>query len=357
MPVTLRDARAIPEKALSVSRHGHLVLYTYRLWAQGLFDEYPQLKNLRGTIFDERTGEIVSLPFHKFFNLGERDMLSGERLWWAPKLDGYLVQLTCYDEQLVMASRTSLNPEGRVVRWARQVLDPLYYDLARQHPELTLLFELRVPGAPEITTPAREHRIDFLIARSKQPPYGYVLPEELGVPGVQWHPIDRSDLDAFIREVRSRQLDEGVVLFDGDDLLKVKTAWWFEATSVLKAGDPLKAYAAGMLDDFCALMALRNGAEDLKARFNRARSRLASVLHSELEKARQAPDRKTAALRLQQIARACPTLGGFVLSAVFAALDDPEVDMLHLLLELTARKMRFDELEQLLPQLEMATAA
>ena len=55
-------------------------------------------RELRGIAFDAVTGDIVSRPYHKFFNLGERDDTSIEALdlskdhFWLDKLDGSMVR-------------------------------------------------------------------------------------------------------------------------------------------------------------------------------------------------------------------------------------------------------------------------
>lgn len=87
-----------------------LVLFNYVGTAKpSLFKDGRQ--ELRGIIFDESTGEIVSRPFHKFFNFGEEPGTDLKSLAYKPfkvyeKIDGTMIHFFKWDGRIHAASRS-----------------------------------------------------------------------------------------------------------------------------------------------------------------------------------------------------------------------------------------------------------
>lgn len=93
---TLQDALATLEgrKEFIVARYDGVVTINYVVQLPDSFDGIRV--NFRGVTFDERTGEIISLPFHKFFNVNQTDETQWDRIKDCQaevyeKLDGTLI--------------------------------------------------------------------------------------------------------------------------------------------------------------------------------------------------------------------------------------------------------------------------
>ena len=100
--------------------------------------------NSRGLILDCKTGEVIALPFPKFFNWGE-----GGRTTIAPiqsiteKIDGSLGILYRETGAFKIATRGAFNSEQAL--WATAFLNS-HFDLSGLEVELTLLFEIVYPA-------------------------------------------------------------------------------------------------------------------------------------------------------------------------------------------------------------------
>ncbi|MFX4798009.1 hypothetical protein ABTB70_18940, partial [Acinetobacter baumannii] len=94
--------------------HQGMVLLTYLFHDAKLFAQEPLARELRGAVWEEATGDLLSRPFPKFYNLGEplaprlEGTLSGSGALVAPKVDGFLVQAFLRGKEVVKASRLSL---------------------------------------------------------------------------------------------------------------------------------------------------------------------------------------------------------------------------------------------------------
>lgn len=122
---------------------GDLVLFNYTTSAQyaGRWNWFEL--NSRGLILNIKTGEIVALPFPKFFNWGE-----GGRTTDAPitsiteKIDGSLGILYRADNSYRIATRGMF--EGEQALWATNYLNQ-HFKLDGLEDALTLLFEIIYP--------------------------------------------------------------------------------------------------------------------------------------------------------------------------------------------------------------------
>lgn len=123
---------------------GDLILFNYTALAQ-YSDRWNWFElNSRGLILDIKTGEVVALPFPKFFNWGE-----GEKITDAPiqsiteKIDGSLGILYRKNDEFRIATRGAFNSEQ--ARWATEYLNT-HFDLSGLEANLTLLFEIVYPA-------------------------------------------------------------------------------------------------------------------------------------------------------------------------------------------------------------------
>jgi len=104
----------------------------------------PWEKECRGIIFDFETGKILSRPYHKFFNLNEREESSNPDLSkphvLLEKLDGSMIRAFKTKDRWIWGSRageTFLTPQ--VERFVKNY--PQYQQLVELFDDNTFLFE------------------------------------------------------------------------------------------------------------------------------------------------------------------------------------------------------------------------
>lgn len=98
-------------RLLIVRNWKNLVLLNYsNLLQYGKYRWTDFLRTCRGIVFD-RTGNLLSFPFHKFFNINENDEVRYENVaTWTTKsvtekVDGVLIQVFKHDGDIIWASR------------------------------------------------------------------------------------------------------------------------------------------------------------------------------------------------------------------------------------------------------------
>lgn len=296
----LREALelAASTKAFAVNRHGGMVLVTYLYHDRQIFAAHPLARELRGAVWEEESGELLSRPFHKFYNLGEplaprlEGPMAGEGALVAPKVDGFLVQAFLREGRVVKASRQSLTM-GLIRPLVEDLWTQAHDALVRQVSEAlgssTLLFELVHPKAV-ILQKGQTPGLHLLAAR-RLADGQYVVPmspwakEALGggerdleeaagplPPGIlaaRWHlpeevfgedPTWEEALKAVrahaLREKGWESLEGAVALLEGGELVKLKTPWAFWVAALLMdfARTVLEAIADDRADDLGALL-------------------------------------------------------------------------------------------------------
>lgn len=121
--------------------------YTAKTQAERRWTRETEL--CRGLIVDASTGDIVSRPFRKFFNIGERpgQAIPDETFVAYEKVDGSLgISYPAGDGRIAIATRGSFtSPQARR---ATDLLHRRYPGAAsgmQEHPEYTFLFEIVLP--------------------------------------------------------------------------------------------------------------------------------------------------------------------------------------------------------------------
>lgn len=327
---TLQEAERIAQetRAFSVRRKGNLVLFNYLYSDPEVWSAYPTSRNLRGTVYEEPTGKVVSLPFHKFFNLGEplAPKLSGpipDNVLVARKFDGYLIQSFVYEGKVHLASRHSFD-YPLIRRALESVWEKRHEEFALAIEEeiggLTLLWEVIHPDFPVLELP-EEPKLVLLAARSIHSGE-YFFPnlwdkdlDRIGVydlptserflrpgevadwlkaktafPGVttweELHEMVRSleGVEGFVAAFYSvaEEPQEGFTLFRQNlEFVKLKTRWAFVVSSVLSrpGRSIVQAVAEDKLDD---LLAAFHGQEDRVRKISEAGSHLVSLYRKAL---------------------------------------------------------------------------
>lgn len=259
-----------------VRKAGGLVLISYRERAG--FTETPwdgEARELRGIVYAEATGEVVSRPFHRFFNLGDprcafspdRPLVAGDLL--ARKVDGRLLQVFAFQERPWFASRGSpllsgVEEASRRRAWTRDH-DTLVHRVFEALGPVTLLFEVVDPERPVMELP---EAAAVLLSVRHIPTGRYWFPGaspeldallgDLSLPRLSYRPAGEGTLGGLHRAVREEQGREGYVLWLAEgDFVKMKTDWALGFMRERRAfQDQLQGFARALLeeqlDDFIA---------------------------------------------------------------------------------------------------------
>lgn len=223
-----------------------LILFNYNNWAQSVpaAQWKPLLRLCRGVIFTEK-GELVSLPYHKFFNLNELPednidrIASLEVASITEKIDGVLVQAVMWKGEQIWASRHNFfTPPAQIARqfWGKAPIPDGF----------TLLFEVVSPSVRQKTMICYEgSALWYLGCRSLSdfslyqgpPPQEVTLSRGVRVTPTHVH----TDLREFVRYIMARDGTryEGVVLQfaeeKGNHLVKVKGIEYQQRVRLLRS--------------------------------------------------------------------------------------------------------------------------
>lgn len=189
----------------------------------------PASLQCRGIKFDS-DGNVIARPFHKFFNVGEKEQ-QNEIDWQKPhiildKLDGSFVHPALIDDKLVFMTRMGITEQAKqALACASQGILDFCYELMKS--KITPLFEYTAPDN-RIVIKYDTTSITLLAARhfnsGEYVPYDDLrkLSDKFKIPLVTNHgSID--DPKSFIEESRKITGKEGfVIMFEDGHCLKLK---------------------------------------------------------------------------------------------------------------------------------------
>lgn len=185
-------------------------------------------KNFRGVIFEEETGEMLSLPFHKFFNLNQREEFSFEKFKERKakifeKMDGSMVQFFKYKGNLQsstrMSNETRQSTTGLKLALENKRLKESIEDSIDNG--LTPIFELVSPKN-QIVIAYPKTKLVYLSSRGRKNG-DYYFEEK--------YEDKSSCLNFEFKEIYShldKENYEGYVCYFEDEILKVKTQWYLQ---------------------------------------------------------------------------------------------------------------------------------
>jgi RNA ligase len=202
----------------------------------------PEARECRGSAYDEE-GNLVSRPLHKFFNMGEKDYLTPEKLKERTdvaavfdKLDGSMVATAWVNGDMVWRSKKSFDSD--IVKLTHE----FFADQANVGIEefayycafygMTAIFELTHPKA-QIVVPQDKVQLRLLHVRDNLTGnYVMLNPnhevwtriQELNVPVVHRH---KMTMEHVIDSLATMEYAEGyVVQFMDGDMVKMKCPWY-----------------------------------------------------------------------------------------------------------------------------------
>ena len=197
-------------------------------------------RECRGIIFDSKTGDIIRRPFHKFFNVNEREETQDHVVDLSrphailEKLDGSMIAPFIVDGQMIWGTKMG----------ATDVAKPVQEFVARNPEYITFADEAIDNGwTPIFEWCSRKQRIvldyfedQLVLTGLRNMNTGvYALHGNLEAIGLAYAiPVVRqfepqTDMKAFLEYVRDLEDLEGfVVRFDNGHMLKLKCHWYLQ---------------------------------------------------------------------------------------------------------------------------------
>lgn len=189
-------------------------------------------RELRGIVFDSKTGEVISRRFHKFFNFGEREDLANVDL---SKPHHFLVKLD--------GSMITPIPLGNHIRWGTKMgitevamqaevfvaKNPKYQEFAKFLIDLGLtpIFEWCSRQQRIVLDYAEDDLILLAIRNNKTGEYSSYPAVKFDAMRFQIPFVERvsvfGDMENIVKQIRSWEDAEGVVLqFEDGHMVKIK---------------------------------------------------------------------------------------------------------------------------------------
>lgn len=197
----------------------------------------PIRTQFRGICFDKETGECVRLPFHKFFNYGEVENTEfnfDEDFYMMAKLDGSLVAPYLVGDRLIWGTKsgeTDMSQEILDVLAELPYWDGLYDFVLHMLTEgFTPMFEY---VSPKNRIVVKYDQPDIVLIGVRCIKTGrYMSPDKFrvynatrNIPIVNMLCIKG---DEIIERVRGWEDAEGVVLYQNQNFIKLKSLWYVQ---------------------------------------------------------------------------------------------------------------------------------
>ena len=252
------------------------VIFHYRIYPHidGLWDN-QYLRESRGITFNINTGKLISLPFHKFFNIGEvketqKSILFSECSEYVvfDKIDGSLIIVELdNDGKLVCRTKRSYdNEQAKLANYilknkSKQFKDYLKYCIMKGY---TPMFEL-VTDIPSMRIVVKYDESDFYFLCLRYNKTGEYIIEDLPrfddvkYPSLLYF-YDTISLEKYLDELENNKNIEGVVglCLDNGVFFKYKIDWYLSrhrAKDILKAPKSfIELFIDGKLDDIYSLL-------------------------------------------------------------------------------------------------------
>jgi len=239
--------------------YGDYILFSYTFVDPTIYEKHPEAIEIRGITFHKETKDIVSRPFPKFFNFGEKMCtVSADDYGIAnEKYDGSLIQVSKYNDDLIVGTKGSLDPESQFIKESRKIIENSnnIKELINDYEEYTILFELIGPDF-RIVLPYKENKLVLIGLRHKKTGK-LVGPEEL-MEIAKHYDLDvaeikyKGKIKDIQEQVRPLENIEGVVAYTENGICKIKTEWYLKNHQIFKLGKKkiIQMYLNNELDDY-----------------------------------------------------------------------------------------------------------
>lgn len=243
MKITLDKALKEVEnnRFFKVLSEGDLVKVSYRYNAPSVFDT-PLKREFRGITFSKETGEVVSRPYHKFFNLREAEESEEEKLKnrtfiAREKLDGTMLHPVLINGEVKLLTQKAFsNPQTekgeelllknpKLYRAVKELLSKGYTPIFEL---ISPQFQLVIPYDREklILTEVRDNRTGKYLLEERE--------EELKEMGFKIPPKRVGNLKKLKEKIEKVEGLEGFVLKDFSQrepfplFVKLKSPWYYK---------------------------------------------------------------------------------------------------------------------------------
>lgn len=220
---------------------------------------YKALIEMRGLHFINETGEILSRPFHKFFNINERpetnvDTLNFENSNIVEKFDGSMIQISSFKNSDQLFIGTKMGSETEVAKLAQKMIGSKLDDLLIEDKENTHMFEF-CSDENQIVIYHEEPKLVYLGSRNKiSGEYNQSLRSDISNVNLNIELL--KPLDVNLTEVKTKWKNrEGVIVsWPNGNKVKMKTEDYLRKHSnVFISNNPKKMLLLSInneVDDF-----------------------------------------------------------------------------------------------------------
>lgn len=296
-------------------------------------------RECRGIIFDNETGDIIRRPFHKFFNVNERDETQESRIDLSrghvilDKLDGSMIAPFIVNGKMIwgtkMGATEVAEPVEEFVKNNPQYVD-LTHHLINYGDGWTPIFEWCSRKQRIVLDYAEDQLILTAIRNMKTGEYSSFRNvqkhgEEHNIPVVRaFEP--QTDMKEFIEYTAGLENTEGfVVRFDDGHMIKLKSHWYVQIhkakEAILQDRNIVQLILEEHLDDVKAHLSAedRDRLTQFESDFNVAiNNTINQILTDIVDISQRGIDRKTFAIE------EAPRINGYQRLIIFALWDiDP----------------------------------
>jgi len=255
----LREVKEIAFKEETLPNGDQVTILSYMIGHPALWD-IPLAKECRGITFDSHTGQLLSRPFPKFFNVGEREdtqphvlmkRLGDEDLFEVvEKKDGSMITPVLSGGKLFLKTKKSFYSD--VAKYATEALEA--EENAELKERMVSYLEWGLTPIYEFTSPDNQVVIDY----GSKPRFSLICTRDMKTGELDYCETDLEVYPYSLEEtlelcqttpLRDR---EGFVIHIGSDLYKIKGSWYLEnhrLRTCLRERDIFDMMMAETLDD------------------------------------------------------------------------------------------------------------
>lgn len=228
-------------------------------------------REARGITFSAHSGNVLSRPLHKFFNIGERETTQAHKLDWSKvtrvmdKRDGSMIHPVFVDQSTIkFKSKKVLDSEVAVEAEKYALANEKYMDFCFSVLAIhnaTPIFEWTSPGQ-RIVLGYGEPELKLLHIRNNDDGYYWPLDdlreasEWFGIPLVD-EVTEFNSFEEMLAAAETREEIEGwVIQFEDGEMVKVKTDWYMarhRAFTFFRERDIVKLIMDEQIDDVKAM--------------------------------------------------------------------------------------------------------
>lgn len=232
----------------------------------------PFTREARGIVFSAKTGHVVSRPFHKFFNVNERESTQVHKLDWKKvvrvmdKRDGSMIHPVAVDHIYDIRFKSKKTLESDVAIAAGEYADEnekymkFCEDIMLTYCA-TPIFEWTSPNQ-RIVLGYAEPELKLLHIRSNQDGKYWSLEhirnraKEFDIP-ICDEVVEFTSFEEILKAAETREEIEGwVIQFEDGDMVKIKTNWYMarhRAFTFYRERDIVRLIMDEMVDDVKAM--------------------------------------------------------------------------------------------------------